>query len=99
MKANFLQCHYDLLKKLHKLGLHDISISIPTIYVLIARDINNGNHVVWYWGILPIKLKGCGGFLVNVPSNAVWEMRCQHLKQAYLYLNLDMHCMNRNINF
>lgn len=27
----------------------------------IARDINNGNQIVWYWGIL--KLKGCGVIL------------------------------------
>lgn len=46
-----------------KLGLYDIStcISNPTIYVFIARDINNGNQIVWYWGIL--KLKGCGVIL------------------------------------
>lgn len=46
-----------------KLGLHDIStcISNPTIYVFIAKDINNGNQIVWYWGIL--KLKGCGVIL------------------------------------
>lgn len=37
---------------------------------------------------------------MNAPSKAVWEMLLLHLNKnwAYLYLTLDMHCNNRNIN-